>query len=135
MILEHMPAEEKLDFARQCMAGRNWRGRLAFILLEAHLMLSNQADDKIQYLRQPEVWKDIRQVYETQLELFPQAVFDRSYYALMANQCGKWAEADRQFKMLGDKPDLKVFVSMASYNYQRKKAAKNLGAGAKDAEK
>jgi hypothetical protein len=127
LVLEQLPTDEKLQFGRECFARRNWRGRLVFILVEAHERLANLAQEKAEYWQRPEVWNDLKQVYETQLELFPQAVYDRSYYALLANQCGQWATADRQFKILGDKPSLKVFGSMTSYNYQRKKATKNLG--------
>jgi len=48
----------------------------------------------------------------------------------LSRRARQWAEADRQFKILGDKPSLKVFGSMTSYNYQRKKAAKNAAANA-----
>jgi hypothetical protein len=54
----------------------------------------------------------------------------RSKYARYANRCRQWAEADRQFKILGDDPALRVFGSMTSYDYQRKKAARKLAAQA-----
>ena len=83
----------------------------------------------MEYWRQSEVWKDVKKVYETYLDFYPGAIPDRSYFALLANRCGQWAEADRQFKLLGDRPALKVFGSVASYDYQRKKAARNAAAG------
>jgi tetratricopeptide (TPR) repeat protein len=128
MMLADLPAEDKLEFARRCFEMRNFRGRLALILVLAHERLAKLSEDKTEYWHRPGVWKDIKQVYDTQLELFPDSTYDRSYYAWVANKCGQWAEADRQFKILGDKPSLKVFVSVASYNYQRKKAAKNAAA-------
>src|SRR5438105_326124 len=119
-----------LKLGRQCFATQNYRGKLTMILVDAHVRLANLAEDKLEYWRGPQIWKDIKQVYQTHLELFPRSTYDRSFYALLANQCGQWAEAYRQFKILGDKPSLKVFHSMASYDYQRRKAAKNLGAAA-----
>jgi tetratricopeptide (TPR) repeat protein len=128
MMVEDLPTERKLEFARKCLESHNWRGRLPFMLVRAHELLANAADDKNEYWKRPEVWKDLKQVYEVQFELFPQAVFDRSYYAMLANRSQQWAEADRQFKILGGRPAVRVFGSMASYDYQRKKAAKNAAA-------
>lgn len=128
IMLSQLATEEKLDFGRQCLAGQNWRGRLPFILVQAHEAMANAAEDKNEYWQRPQVWKDVRQLYETYLQLSPDSVEDRSNYALLANRCEQWAEADQQFKILGEKPSLKVFGSMASYNYQRKKAAKNAAA-------
>jgi hypothetical protein len=135
LMLDNLPLREKLAFGRQLLAERNWRGRLPMILVSAHEAMANAANDKTEYWRQPDVWKEIRQVYDTYLEYFPESVYDRSYYALAANRAGQWAEADQQFKILGDKPSLKVFGSMTSYNYQRKKAAKNVAAAPADAGK
>ena len=126
LMLEALPTKEKLDFGRQCLAGQNWRGRLPIILVHAHEAVGNAVDDKANYWLHPQVWKDVEQVYKTYLELYPDSVEDRSNFALLANRCGEYAEADRQFDILGDKPSLKVFGSMASYDYQRKKAAKNV---------
>jgi tetratricopeptide (TPR) repeat protein len=127
LILDNLPLEEKLAFGRKCLEGQNWRGRLPLILVGAHEAKGDAADEKNEYWHRPDVWKEVRQVYETYLEYFPRDVEERSRYALLANRCSQWAEADRQFNILGDKPSLRVFGSMTSYNYQRKKAAKNLG--------
>lgn len=82
------------------------------------------------YWEQPGVWDDVRGVFGGYLEHFPGDVVARSKYAKHANRCRQWAEADRQFKILGDDPALRIFGSMTSYNYHRKKAARNLAAQA-----
>jgi len=128
IMLWQLPVEEKLEFGRQCLAGQNWRGQLPFMLVRAHEALANAADDKNEYWQRPEVWKDVKQVFETSFQFAPESLEVRSNYALLANRCGKWAEAEKQFKILGDKPSLKIFGSMASYEYQRKKAEKNAAA-------
>jgi hypothetical protein len=126
LMLEALPTNEKLEFGRQCLAGQNWRGRLPIILVHAHEAVGNAVDDKAAYWLHPQVWEEVQQVYKAYLELYPDSVEDRSNFALLANRCREYAEADRQFDILGEKPSLKVFGSMASYNYQRKKAAKNV---------
>jgi len=128
MMLEELAVDEKLAFGRQFLAGQNWRGRLPLILVWAHEAVGNSVDDKTEYWQRKEVWAEIKQVYETELAYFPERVEDRSNLARLANRCGQWAEADKQFRILGDKPSLRVFGSMTSYNYQRKKAAKNVAA-------
>jgi len=125
IMLEALPDKEKLDFGRKCLAGQNWRGRIPIILALAHEAVGDAVNDKNAYWQQPQVWNDIKEVYETYLALYSDSVEDRSNYAMLANRCRRWDQADRQFTILGEKPSLRVFGSMTSYNYQRKKAAKN----------
>ena len=123
-----MDADARLDFARELLRQQNYRGQLPFVLVDLHASRADWSGEKETYFEQPGVWDDIRAVYSGYLDLFPKDVLVRSKYARYANRCRQYAEADRQFKILGENPALRVFGSMTSYNYHRKKAARNAGA-------
>jgi len=122
------PGEKRIEFGRELLRQQNYRGQLPFVLVDVHAQLAEWSGEKETYFEQPGVWEDIRAVYTGYLDLFPKDVLVRSKYARYANRCRQHAEADRQFKILGENPALRVFGSMTSYNYHRKKAARNAGA-------
>ena len=128
--LRSLGGDEGLEFGRELLRQQNWRGQLPFILVDAHAERAEWSGEKETYFEGPGVWEDIRAVYSGYLELFPKHVYLRSEYARYANRCRQWAEADRQFKILGDAPAMRVFGSMTSYDYHRKKAARNAAAQA-----
>lgn len=118
------PDNEVIAFARQCRQTENWRGRLPFALIEAHLAYSHNPVEEEGHLQQPAVWEDISSVYRRYLELYPDDSHVRSEYARIATRCYHWDEAHRQFLVLGEKAEVQVFGSLASLNYFRKKAAR-----------
>jgi hypothetical protein len=115
-------AADMIQFGRECLRGGNWEGRIPFILVDAHWKLAQDAPDRDEYFTQPEVWDDVRSVYEPYLTRHPDAVWDRSYYAYYATLCGKWDVARQQFEILGDNPELKPFGTKAAYEYLRDRA-------------
>jgi hypothetical protein len=117
----HQGPGPALDFGRKCLLDGNWRGRLPFILVDAHLALSQSNQDQA-YLANDDVWKDIASVYEGYLLRFPNSVQDRSTYAFLACRAGKWDIANRQFDLLGDNAIAGQFGSRADYFYWRGKA-------------
>ena len=123
----HGSHAEMLVFGRQCLATQNWWGPLPTILVDAHVGVSKETQDPKAYLAQPEVWDDIRAVYGSFLEAFPdspRAGWYRSTLAKWACDCQQWPEAKKLFDEIGEKPNLEVFRSPAVYNYYKKKAAK-----------
>lgn len=123
----HGSHEEMVRFGRECLAGGNWRGQIPFTLVDAHFAVADESDDRKQYLSRPDVWRDLEEVYEQYLQFDPGAAWARSQYAKVAADCEKWAVAKREMDLLGDRPDPRVFGSMASYNYLRRKAARLAG--------
>ena len=130
----HGMERQASEFAQVCRRTDNWRGGLPFILVDMHWMRAAQTDNVAAYLQQPGVWEDIRLTYERHLELYPDDVLRRSWCAYMAVQGRQWAEADKQLRILGERPSMQVFGSMASYNYLRRKAARLAGAATQPAE-
>lgn len=128
--------KEMIDFGRQCLKAGNWKMRIPFILIRAHETLSryprgDRKDPATQtdrgYFKNGAAWDDIRDVYEGYLKHFPESHGDRSYYALLACWSGKWAEAHRQFDILGDKAVVSVFGNKEEYQSLRREAAEKRG--------
>ncbi len=124
-----------IEFGRRCLAGAAWESGVPMVLIEAHLRGSRysqgQEPGPVQqsyFASSPEVWKDIRAVYEPYLQRFPNSLYHRSRYAQLACWCGQWADADRQFKAMGDRFSLSWFRTKEAYLRQRAELAKHIGA-------
>ena len=117
-------AQAMLNFGHQCQATANWPARLPFILLLAHTKLAAYLPTPLDYWKKPEVWADVRQLYQGALLVNPDSSFDRSGYALYAYRAGQWKLADELFKALGDKPNLTAMqCTPAQYGQMRQEAA------------
>lgn len=120
----HGSPEEMLAFGRECLRGGNWTGRLPFILVDAHTQLARYVkDNPDSYYQQPGVWTDLRSVYDPFLKQNPQAIRERSQYALYACRAEQWEEADRQFQALGDRVDPSVFPDRNQFGRLRAEAS------------
>ncbi|MDB5291698.1 MAG: hypothetical protein JWL69_2939 [Phycisphaerales bacterium] len=115
---------EAVALGRECLRTENWRAGIPSLLVEVHDTLAEASGDSGEYYSRPQVWADLSAVYEGGLLNFPAAVRMRCQYAKVAAKCGHWDVADRQFKKIGDAPDLAVFGSRTSFEYLRKKAAR-----------
>ncbi len=78
--------------------------------------------DRGAYLANPEVWRDIKSVFESYLKLHPNSYLDRNWYAKAAVDGAHWAEANEQFTLLGDHPGQSYFPDQAAYDSVRKQA-------------
>src|SRR5579883_658361 len=100
----HGSREEMLAFGRACRDSKNWRGGLTLRVADAHLRaclgLSNEEIRK--YFGSKEVREDIQGVYEEYLKHYPDDVLERTRYAVYCFYCGRYAESDKQFKILGE---------------------------------
>jgi hypothetical protein len=116
--------QEMLEFGRWCLKTGNWRANIPFILAQAHEIVSDRSKDRLEYYSRPEVWEDLRGVYEGCVLNFPDAVPQRNKYAQIAAQCGQWDVAQEQFQVLGDKAMPEIFGGEATLNYYKRKAAR-----------
>jgi hypothetical protein len=127
----HGSPGEMLAFARECRQGGNWKGRLPFIMVEAHQNLAQyNRNNPAAYFLQPEVWPDIKSVFEPYLKQNPNAAYERSRYAFFAGACGQWDESHRQFTQLGKDVDQRPFGDAATLEQFRRQAAANAKSGA-----
>jgi hypothetical protein len=128
----HGTHEDMLAFGRECLETQNWRAGIPMILVQVHQQIADDSADSSEYLHRAEVWADLRDVYEGGLVVFPEDTRRRSEYAKLATKCGQWNVASKHFAILGDHPDMDVFISQESYDYLRRKA-KRLSVAAPEA--
>lgn len=98
-------AEDMLEFGRECVASKNWGGKVPLTLLDVHRELATlmpTADERRAYWRQPDVWPDVRASYGRFFELNPRAVPTRENYAYYALRCGQLQVFLDQIKILQD---------------------------------
>jgi hypothetical protein len=122
--------DELLRFAGVCRQTRNYRARLPLLVAEAHVDIARDThpNDLSAYLSTPEPGRDIHDVFESYLALFPEDRMERTYYACLAALSHRWDDADRQFHILGDNPWPDVFERYsASYENLREQAARSAG--------
>jgi hypothetical protein len=98
----HGSPEAMVEFGRQCVASKQWGGRVPLILLKAHETLFGymQAENRTNYWKQPLVWKDIKTCLDRFHELNPQDKQWRQTCFLYACLAEQWEEARKQLPLL-----------------------------------
>jgi hypothetical protein len=100
----HGSEEEMMRFGRACRASRNWRDGITLIAAHAHFRLGHRRPDNEipNYFTQPEVWKEIQEVYEEYLQHYPDDYEAHSAYAGFCCLCRQYREAHKHFQLAGD---------------------------------
>ena len=141
----HGTAEEMVAFGRQCRDTKNWRAGITLLCADAHyrhsVMLDNE--ERRKYLASPEVWSDIKSVYDEYIKHYPMDYTARSKYAALAYSSRHFPEAHALFEALGDNltswPDfpytplegLKIYRQYTAKVVAQRAAAKKKAAPAK----
>ncbi len=101
----HGTPQELLAFGRACRDTKNWRAGLILRLADAHMRLAvkMEQDERDKYLASAEVWDDIRSVHEEFLKHYTADYPARNYYAALCCMCGRFTEANEQFKIIGER--------------------------------
>jgi hypothetical protein len=101
----HGSVEEMLAFGRACRATRNWRVGITLLAGDAHLRYASMLEpmERTKYLGSPEVWSEIKSVYDEYLKHHPNKDVVRSKYAALGYLGGHYREAHAQFEALGDR--------------------------------
>lgn len=99
----HGSVDDMLAFGRACRDSKNSRTGITLLVADAHLRVACMPGaDQIQYLKSPEVWADIRSVYEEYLKHHPVDDLARSKYATFCHLTAHYREAEVQYVALGD---------------------------------
>lgn len=122
--------EAMLEFGRECRDGENWRGGIPLWLADVHARLAEMSGDRLAYLSQDEVWREVSEVYETYLKMYPAVNGPRARFAKLAIETGHWKESHPHLVALGDKPPTAYFPDPAEYAKLRQRAAEEAGASA-----
>jgi hypothetical protein len=99
----HGTPEEMLAFGRQCRDTKNWRGGIPLLCADAHWRIACMpGQNQNTYLALPEVWADIKSVYDEYLKHHPDNHTARSKYATFCYLSTHFREAEVQYVALGD---------------------------------
>ncbi|HYF50088.1 MAG TPA: hypothetical protein VEJ63_11820 [Planctomycetota bacterium] len=107
----HGSEEDLLSFGKECLASNKWAEKVPFILVDAHNAVCRSRQNNENYFENPNVYSDIKEVYEGYLKRFPSDHFRRSEYAKYAHYCGDWNKVHELFTILGDNADWRAFNS------------------------
>ena len=121
----HGSVGEMMEFGRACSETRNWRAGLPLLLPDAYhrTFLTLSGPEQYKFFRNPEVWNDVRSVYEEYLKHHPGDNAERSRYAALCYLCGKEDESHQQFEAVGDDLAWDAAYSEAYMKQIRKLAA------------
>jgi uncharacterized protein (UPF0147 family) len=122
-----------LAFGRECRDGGNWDAGIPLVLVDAHLTAARYTETGLQpkpspaYFRDdPQAWADVKQVYDEYLKRVPDSLYHRSRCAQIAAWAGQWAEADKQFKAMGDRFSYNYFRNGTRYRAVRAEVAQHI---------
>ena len=110
--------EDMLRFARDCASGSNYTGQIVSVILDAHGLIANDSENPSAHLNKPEVWDDVRRVFDDYLFLDNNNV-THAQYALWAARCGHWDVMEEQCNAMGNDVPNNVFGSRAEYDRLR----------------
>ncbi len=116
--------QEMLSFVRQVAAKAPKGSRVPLLLADAHAQATGWFARRTgknwkEYYQQPDVWKEIKQVYDAYLQVHPDSVIDRNKYAELAVFAKDYNEAVRQFQIIGTDIDTDVWSEKLFYECRR----------------
>jgi hypothetical protein len=116
----HGSPEEMVAYGRELLAAKQWNLKLPLMLVLAYFQLAqSHADPSELYQADPQACRDVTAIYDAYLKQYPDAVYERSSYALTLYYCGQYAAANQQFKALGADGRIGPFVTRANYEHKR----------------
>jgi hypothetical protein len=116
----HGSPEEMVAYGRELLAAKQWNLKLPLMLVLAYFQLAqSHADPSELYQADPQACRDVTAIYDAYLKQYPDAVYERSSYALTLYYCGQYAAANQQFKALGADGRIGPFVTRANYDHKR----------------
>lgn len=98
----HGSIEEMFTFARETAKKAPPGSRLPGILLEAHWEMYFRSYSNVSYFRNPVVWKEMKQVYQTLSHSFPSSRRIPNWFARTAYLAGDNETAREELKKIGD---------------------------------
>lgn len=101
----HGTVEEMLAFGRACRDTKNWRTGITLLVADAHCRIAclHGGMEQVKYMALPEVWADIKPVYDEYLKHHPEDDVARSKFATFCYLGGHYPEAQAQYEALGDR--------------------------------
>jgi len=94
--------EIMLSFAREAARRAPPKSLVPFVLAEAHWELYHRSGDRTSYFKNPAVWKEVREVYETLSTSFPDSKRIHNWFAVTAYLSGDHETGRRELRLVGN---------------------------------
>jgi tetratricopeptide (TPR) repeat protein len=94
--------EEMFSFAREAVRKAPPNSMIPMVLVAAHWEMYHRLDDNVSYFRNPSVWKEMKEVYQTVSKSFPEAKTTNNWFARTAYLAGDYEVAREELKKIGD---------------------------------
>lgn len=98
----HGSKEEMFSFAREAVKNAPPGSRIPGVLLEAHWEMYFRSNSNVSYFRNPVVWKEMKEVYLTLSNRFPDSNSIHNWFARTAYLAGDYEIAREELKRIGD---------------------------------
>jgi hypothetical protein len=90
------------SFAREAVRKAPANSMIPMVLIGAHWEMYRQSDENVSYFRNPSVWKEMKEVYQTVSKSFPEAKTTHNWFARTAYLAGDYEVAREELKKIGD---------------------------------
>ncbi len=101
--------EEMFLFARESAKKAPPDTRISGVLLTAHWEMHFRSGENRSYFRDPNIWKEMKEVYQTLTKSFPEAKTTHNWFARTAYLAGDYKVAQEELKIIGDDWDNNVW--------------------------
>ncbi len=97
--------DEMLAFGKACAATKNWHNGITLLAADAHFRVWQRLPqgERVKYMRSPEVWNEVRSVYDEYFKHYPDDDVQRSKFAMICYLGAHYPIAHAQFQTLGDR--------------------------------
>ncbi len=94
--------EEMFSFARESVRKAPPKTRIPMVLPVAHWEMYLRSEGDASYFRDPKIWKEVKEVYQTVTKSFPGANSTLNWFARTAYLAGDYDTAREELKKIGD---------------------------------
>jgi len=125
----HGSVQDYFDFAYQCYRTKNWHAHLPLMLdsfVYSDVPVHYSSPEFEQYYRQPQVFEDMKALYEGYLAEYPDDRWAHTRYATILVASGRPAMAVPQFEALGNRPWTYAFHTREIYEKCKERAFRSL---------
>jgi hypothetical protein len=124
----HGTPEEMLAFGKACRDTKNWRAGITLLACDAHQRYAGLLEpaEASKYLGSPEVWNEIKSIYDEYLKHYPNDDIMRGRYAALGYVAERYPEAHAQFELVGDR--LAVWQDSPNYPLESLKGMREFSA-------
>jgi tetratricopeptide (TPR) repeat protein len=92
--------EEMFSFAREAVRKAPANSMIPMVLLGAHLEVYRRSGENASYFRNPNVWKELKQVFQTASKSFPESKTTNNWFARTAYLAGDYEVARNELKKI-----------------------------------